>query len=131
VTADLPYRSAAMMLPDMGSLLEDLRTYLADSLRVLTHPLARVIIPDLLAETARNPELATAFLASVRGPRRANAARLIEQAVACGELPATSTSNGRWTSSPGRCTGAWHFFTWLAHMRLYAGQMSSSGGARK
>src|SRR5271166_2800551 len=54
----------------------------------ITHPLARKIIPDLLAEAARNPTLTDALLAMVQNPRRAKAAQLVERAIARGELPA-------------------------------------------
>src|SRR5882757_8101706 len=40
---------------------------------VLTDPLAKSIIPDLLSEANRNPDLAAALLRTVRDPRRTRA----------------------------------------------------------
>ncbi|MDT5274229.1 MAG: hypothetical protein QOG95_1161, partial [Mycobacterium sp.] len=48
------------------------------------------IIPDLLAEGSRNPDLTSALLEAVRDPRRDKAAQLVQRAVARGELPADS-----------------------------------------
>ncbi len=74
-------------LPDTGNLVADVRQYLEDGRAVLSHPLARTIIPDMLAEAARNPELATVLAEHVREPRRAKAAELFERALRRGELP--------------------------------------------
>lgn len=79
---------AAVDVPDTGNLHDDIREYLAGGQAALTHPLARKIIPDLLAEAARNPTLTDALLAMVQNPRRAKAAQLVERAIARGELPA-------------------------------------------
>jgi len=79
---------AAIDVPDTGNLRDDIREYLASGRAVLTHRLAHKIIPDLVAEAARNPVLTDALLDAVRNPRRAKAARLVEQAIARGELPA-------------------------------------------
>jgi hypothetical protein len=49
--------------------------------------LARTIIPDMLAEAARNQELAAALGPSLREPRRAKASELFERAIQRGELP--------------------------------------------
>lgn len=74
--------------PDSGSLRGDVRQFLANARAALEHPLARAIIPDLLAEAHRNGELASSLLATVRDPRRANAGEMITRAIARGELPA-------------------------------------------
>lgn len=79
---------AAIDVPDTGSLRSDIRQYLANGRAALTHPLARKIIPDLLAEATRNPGLADALLETVRNPRRIKAALLVQRAVERGELPA-------------------------------------------
>ena len=42
--------------PDTGSLRGDIRRFLADAHTALQHPLARTIVPDLLAEATRNTE---------------------------------------------------------------------------
>ena len=79
---------AAIDVPDTGTLTGDLRQYLDNGVAALTHPLARTIIPDLLAEATRTPELAAPLTESLRGPRRAKAAELFERAIGRGELPA-------------------------------------------
>ncbi len=73
--------------PDTGSLRGDIRRFLADAHTALQHPLARTIVPDLLAEATRNTELAETLQATIRNPRRASAARLLQHAIARGELP--------------------------------------------
>jgi AcrR family transcriptional regulator len=83
-----PVAVQAIPVPDTGSLLEDIRAYLQAGYQILTHPLVSRIAPDLLAETARNHELAEAIIISVRDPRRAHAATVIQQAIARGEVPA-------------------------------------------
>jgi AcrR family transcriptional regulator len=79
---------AAIDVPDTGNLRDDVREYLARGREALTHRLARRIIPDVLAEASRNPDLTEALLMSVRDPRRAKAAEVIERAIARGELSA-------------------------------------------
>jgi AcrR family transcriptional regulator len=77
---------AATDVPDTGDLREDIRIYLEEGRAALSHPLARRIIPDLLAEGGRNPELAEALFETLRDPRRHNAARILERAVERGDL---------------------------------------------
>jgi AcrR family transcriptional regulator len=77
---------AAIDVPDTGDLRGDVRQYLANGRAALMHPLARTIIPDLLSEATRTPELATVLGEAVREPRRAKAAELFERAVRRGEL---------------------------------------------
>lgn len=79
---------AAIDVPDTGSLHGDVREYFDRGRQALTHRLASKIIPDLLAEGVRNPELTAALLGTVRDPRRAKAAQLVQRAIARGELPA-------------------------------------------
>jgi AcrR family transcriptional regulator len=78
---------AAIDVPDTGSLLGDLTQYLNNGRAALSHPLARNIIPDMIAEATRNPELAAVLAECVREPRRAKAAELFERAIGRGELP--------------------------------------------
>jgi AcrR family transcriptional regulator len=79
--------NAAIDTPDTGNLRDDVKQYLVNAHAALSHPLARMIIPDLLAEANRDSELATAMLTTVRDPRRAKAAELVTKAIARGELP--------------------------------------------
>ncbi|MFC4947998.1 TetR-like C-terminal domain-containing protein [Pseudonocardia sp. GCM10023141] len=79
---------AAIDVPDTGTLHGDVRQYLATAREALEHPLVSRIVPDLLAEATRNPELAEALLGAVRTPRRNKAALLLQRAIDRGELPA-------------------------------------------
>jgi len=81
---------AAIDVPDTGSLRGDIRQYLDNACEAIAHPLARHIIPDLLAEATRNPALADALVPTLRTPRRAKAAVLFRRAVKRGELSADS-----------------------------------------
>jgi AcrR family transcriptional regulator len=81
---------AAIDVPDTGSLRGDIRQYLDNACEAIAHPLARHIIPDLLAEATRNPALADALVPTLRTPRRAKAALLFQRAMKRGELAADS-----------------------------------------
>ncbi|OPX07222.1 TetR/AcrR family transcriptional regulator [Mycobacterium sp. AT1] len=87
VTLVAGFALAAIDVPDTGNLLGDVRSYLDNGRAALSHPLARLIIPDMIAEATRNPELAAVLAEHVRDPRRAKAAELFERAVRRGELP--------------------------------------------
>jgi AcrR family transcriptional regulator len=78
---------AAIDVPDTGTLRGDIRQYLYNGRDALTQPLARRIVPDMLAESIRNPDLAEVLARTVRDPRRAKAAELFERAADRGELP--------------------------------------------
>jgi AcrR family transcriptional regulator len=78
---------AAIDVPDTGNLRNDVRQYLSNGRAALMHPLARTIIPDMLSEATRTPELAAVLGEAVREPRRAKAAELFERAIRRGELP--------------------------------------------
>ncbi|MCL7377053.1 TetR/AcrR family transcriptional regulator [Streptomyces sp. 35G-GA-8] len=90
MTVELVSRVAveAVGVPDTGSLLGDVTGFVRDSLTVLSNPLVSRIGPDLLAEVARNGELAETLLARVRDARRESAAQIIHRGVERGELPA-------------------------------------------
>ncbi len=77
---------AAIDVPDTGTLRGDLRIYLENGRQALTHRLARTIIPDLLAEAARDPEYGAVLAAQIREPRRLKAAQLFERAKSRGEV---------------------------------------------
>lgn len=70
---------------DKGSLEGDILAFLIQVRAVLRHPLVRRILPDIQAEAARSPEM-RAINARVAEARRAQAATLIDRAVARGEL---------------------------------------------
>jgi AcrR family transcriptional regulator len=76
-----------MALPDTGSLRGDLEVLLRVTARALRHPLASQIIPDLLAEAARNPQIAETLQNALRVNQRDVGVLLIDRAIARGELP--------------------------------------------
>lgn len=73
-------------LPDTGSLQTDLELVLFAASRALQHPLASQIIPDLLAEAARSPEIGRTLQSVLRDNQRAVAAGVVARAIARGEI---------------------------------------------
>lgn len=73
---------------DTGSLRGDLDLLFQVVTHALRHPLASQIIPDLLAEAARNPTLDQALQQVLRSKQQEIGGRLVERAVRRGELPA-------------------------------------------
>jgi len=76
--------------PDTGSLRSDLTEMVASLLAWLNHPQASRILPDLIAETTRDPALGRAVKAMLGDPRRERSRVVFERAIARGELPATT-----------------------------------------
>ncbi|MFH9425920.1 TetR/AcrR family transcriptional regulator [Streptomyces sp. NPDC017529] len=72
--------------PDTGSLRGDVRMLLEVAARALRHPMASQIIPDLLAEAARNPEIADALRTALHDSQEGVAAAMVARAVERGEL---------------------------------------------
>ncbi|ARF55570.1 TetR/AcrR family transcriptional regulator [Streptomyces gilvosporeus] len=79
---------AGLPSPDTGSLRGDVRLLLEVAARALRHPMASQIIPDLLAEAARSPELAEALRTALHDSQQSMAAAMVERAVERGEIPA-------------------------------------------
>jgi AcrR family transcriptional regulator len=77
-----------LRLPDTGSLAGDVEVLLGVAATALRHPLASQIIPDLLAEAARNPQLAQTLGDALRANQRDVGDLLVRRAVGRGELPA-------------------------------------------
>lgn len=77
---------AAIDVPGTGTLRGDIRAYLQNGREALTHRLARTIIPDLLAEAARDPDYSATIAGQIREPRRLKAAQLFERARQRGEI---------------------------------------------
>jgi AcrR family transcriptional regulator len=75
-------------LPDTGSFSGDLSLLLLIVSTALRHRMASQIIPDLMAEAARNPQIAETLQRALRTHQQAVGEKLIGQAVARGELPA-------------------------------------------
>ncbi|MFJ8580588.1 TetR/AcrR family transcriptional regulator [Micromonospora sp. NPDC093277] len=76
-------------LMDTGSLQGDLTVLLMVMSKALQHPLAAQIIPDLLAEAARNPQIAETLQAALRTHQHHVGELLIGRAIDRGELPAS------------------------------------------
>jgi AcrR family transcriptional regulator len=77
----------SLPLPDTGSLRGDLEVLLRIVARALRHRLASQIIPDLLAEAARNPQIGQTLQEALRANQRDIGILLIGRAINRGELP--------------------------------------------
>jgi AcrR family transcriptional regulator len=75
-------------VPDTGSLAGDVRGFLDVIVEQAADPRTRRIALDVLVETTRIPELATALHEVVDRPRRTAAASVLTRAIDRGELPA-------------------------------------------
>jgi AcrR family transcriptional regulator len=84
VVAEFSVAQAAA--PDTGSLPGDIRESLDSLMRWLSHPRFSRILPDLVAETARNPELSRIVDGMIGQPRREQALDMLQRAIARGEL---------------------------------------------
>ncbi|MFJ6796421.1 TetR/AcrR family transcriptional regulator [Streptomyces sp. NPDC091268] len=73
--------------PATGSLYGDVRALLEVMSHVLRHPVASAVIPDLLVEAARNPEIAEAVRGALLDGQRRMAEGIVAEAVSRGELP--------------------------------------------
>ncbi|MEU5788951.1 TetR/AcrR family transcriptional regulator [Micromonospora purpureochromogenes] len=82
--------AAGSKLPalDTGTLRGDLALLFQVMAHALSHPLASQIIPDLLAEAARNPTIDQTLQQVLRGKQQEIGGQLIGRAVERGELPA-------------------------------------------
>jgi AcrR family transcriptional regulator len=85
IVSDVAGRSVP--LPDTGSFSGDLELLMMIVSRALQHRIASQIIPDLMAEASRNPQIAETLQKALRTHQRAVGDKLIGQAVARGELP--------------------------------------------
>lgn len=74
--------------PPTGTLRGDVLGYLSITDEALRHPLVSRIVPDLLAEGSRNPEIATTLLEQVGEVRRQKVTEILRRAIDNGELPA-------------------------------------------
>ncbi|HEY0816199.1 MAG TPA: TetR/AcrR family transcriptional regulator [Pseudonocardia sp.] len=75
-------------VPDTGSLRGDVRAIMQAALDWLTDPRVRAVLPDLIAESDRNPVLAEAVARNITRPRLAWARVALDRAHARGELAA-------------------------------------------
>jgi AcrR family transcriptional regulator len=85
IVSDVAGRSVP--LPDTGSFAGDLQLLMMIVSRALQHRIASQIIPDLMAEASRNPQIAETLQKALRTHQQAVGDKLIGQAMARGELP--------------------------------------------
>jgi AcrR family transcriptional regulator len=78
----------SLPLPDTGSLRGDIELVLRMASKALGHRLASQIIPDLLGEAARNPQIARTLQTALATTQRSIGVDLIGRAIRRGELPA-------------------------------------------
>jgi AcrR family transcriptional regulator len=86
IVSDVAGRSVPM--PDTGSFEGDLQLLMMIVSKALQHRIASQIIPDLMAEASRNPQIAATLQKALRTHQQAVGDKLVGQAVARGELPA-------------------------------------------
>jgi AcrR family transcriptional regulator len=79
-----------MPAPATGSLHGDVRALLEVASYALRHPVASQVIPDLLVEAARNPEIADTIKGVLLDSQQGLAAAVVRDAVARGDLPETT-----------------------------------------
>ncbi len=85
IVSDVAGRSVPM--PDTGSFEGDLQLLMMIVSKALQHRIASQIIPDLMAEASRNPQIAATLQKALRTHQQAVGDKLVGQAVARGELP--------------------------------------------
>ncbi|MCX5199661.1 TetR/AcrR family transcriptional regulator [Streptomyces sp. NBC_00249] len=81
------FAADGLPVPSTGSLYGDVRALLEVMSHVLRHPVASAVIPDLLVEAARNPEIAEAVRGALLDGQRRMAEGIVAEAVTRGELP--------------------------------------------
>ncbi|MFE9590489.1 TetR/AcrR family transcriptional regulator [Streptomyces sp. NPDC006294] len=80
------FAAQGLPAPATGSLYGDVRALLEVAAHALRHPVASRVIPDLLVESARNPEISDAIKAALLDEQRGVAAVIVRDAVGRGEL---------------------------------------------
>ena len=83
----------SLPLPDTGSLRGDLEMLFRIMARALQHRLASQIIPDLLAEAARNADIAQTLQEALRTNQQTIGVLLIDRAIDRGELSVDADPN--------------------------------------
>ncbi|WP_411069217.1 TetR/AcrR family transcriptional regulator [Streptomyces sp. cmx-4-25] len=81
------FAAQGLPAPATGSLHGDVRALLDVAAHALSHPVASRVVPDLLVEAGRHPEIADAVKAALLDGRQGVVARIVREAVARGELP--------------------------------------------
>ncbi|MFF3318228.1 TetR/AcrR family transcriptional regulator [Streptomyces sp. NPDC003035] len=80
------FAAQGLPAPSTGSLHGDVRALLEVASHALRHPVASQVIPDLLVEAARQPEIAQAIKAALLDGQQGVVARIVREAVGRGEL---------------------------------------------
>ena len=80
-------------MPDTGSFAGDLQLLMFIVSKALQHRIASQIIPDLMAEAARNPKIAETLQRALRTHQQAVGDKIVGQAVTRGELPAGTNAD--------------------------------------
>lgn len=88
IIADVADQKA--ILPDTGSLRGDLEIFMRLAAQALRHPLASQIIPDLLAEAARNKAMAEALYSALKRNQNHVTRLLVGRAIKRGEIPVST-----------------------------------------
>ncbi|MEX0170803.1 MULTISPECIES: TetR/AcrR family transcriptional regulator [unclassified Streptomyces] len=81
------FAAQGLPAPDTGSLHGDVRALLEVASHALRHPVASQVIPDLLVEAARHPEIAETVKSTLLDGQQGVVTRIVREAVARGELP--------------------------------------------
>ncbi|WP_137989042.1 TetR/AcrR family transcriptional regulator [Streptomyces vilmorinianum] len=81
------FATQGLPAPSTGSLYGDVRALLEVASHALRHPVASQVIPDLLVEAARQPEIAEAIRAALLDGQQGVVAQVVREAVDRGELP--------------------------------------------
>ncbi|MGW6746077.1 TetR/AcrR family transcriptional regulator [Streptomyces sp. NPDC055025] len=81
------FAAQGLPAPATGSLYGDVRALLEVASHALRHPVASQVIPDLLVEAARHPEIADAIKTALLDGQRGIVAVIVREAVERGELP--------------------------------------------
>ncbi|MFI8963680.1 TetR/AcrR family transcriptional regulator [Streptomyces sp. NPDC053493] len=80
--------------PATGTLYGDVRALLEVAAHALRHPVASQVIPDLLVEAARHPEIADTLKAVLLDSQQGVMAQVVRAAVERGELPGGEAEGG-------------------------------------
>ncbi len=80
--------TSARFFPEAGSLEDDLRASLRIASEQLRHPLVARVVPDLLAEAARDSAFGAALHEQIGVVRRERGVAMVRRAIDRGELPA-------------------------------------------
>ncbi|MFJ3585361.1 TetR/AcrR family transcriptional regulator [Streptomyces sp. NPDC090127] len=87
------FATQGLPAPATGSLDGDVRALLQVASHALRHPVASQVIPDLLVEAARQPEIAQAIKAALLDSQQGVVAQIVREAVERGELPADANAD--------------------------------------